>query len=281
MTDMSTQQHSSDSTTQKETVRPLRANCWNEKRKKMFRRVLRLKKEALFTVGTCGVLCGAAYFAPPFDWSVVRNTLGRDAVPLTIIGANVAVFALWRVPRLVPVLERHFLSGVNRPVHTLVTSTFSHIGGLHLFFNMYALYSMKDEFSRFPGVFVPLYLAGGIFGSFVSVAWKAAIGTAGASLGASGSVMACVGFLAFLNSNLRWGVPFIPPEVFSMSGYHILGIITGVSVLGMVFRGRFLGGFDHAGHLGALWFGPAFLFGLAEVQKRKTKARINRFRQRS
>lgn len=67
-----------------------------------------------------------------------------------IIGLNAVVFGLWRLGglgvargRLEAFMARNFLhSPASGRTYTMLTSTFSHRGGLHFLFNNIALWSM-------------------------------------------------------------------------------------------------------------------------------------------
>jgi membrane associated rhomboid family serine protease len=75
--------------------------------------------------------------------------------------ANTAVFLTWkfgmRSPRVGKFMSRHFTESLHSTIkrkrfHTLFTSTFSHVGGLHFFINMYALYNLAPPLSTSPRV---------------------------------------------------------------------------------------------------------------------------------
>lgn len=100
---------------------------------------------------------------------------------------NLAVFTLWRVPRLKPAMLKYFCANpAGRAVcWPMFLSTFSHYSLFHLFANMYVLHSFSGAVNSLGREqFVGLYLAAGVISSFTSYAYKIATLQPGFSLGA-------------------------------------------------------------------------------------------------
>jgi rhomboid-like protein len=95
-----------------------------------------------------------------------------DRVFLPICLANVAVFAAWRVPALLPFMSRYFAANPANPSICLpmLLSAFSHFGFLHLAANMYVLHSFMGPILNILGKeqFVGLYLSAGVISSLAS-----------------------------------------------------------------------------------------------------------------
>lgn len=93
-----------------------------------------------------------------------------DGVVLMLIGANVAVFMLWRLAD--PMFMRnHFMISLDNfksgRLHTLLTSAFSHAEADHLFTNMIGLYFFGTSIANMfgPAFLLKLYIAGALAGS--------------------------------------------------------------------------------------------------------------------
>lgn len=180
----------------------------------------------------------------------------------TLIGINVAVYALWHTwgvdhPQ---VMVDQFLVAPQEALHrpwTLLTSAFSHIDPGHLLFNMLALYVFGAPVMMVIGErrFVGLYVVGGLLGSVGHVLWGLATGQDAPALGASGAVMAVA---------VPFGVWF--PRQVLLLGFFIpvpawLAVILfiGLDVLGL-FGSSPLDGDQavaHAAHLGGAVAGLA------------------------
>ena len=65
--------------------------------------------------------------------------------------------------------------------------------------------------------FIAMYLSGGVFSSLASMAFKVMMRTPGASIGASGAIMALLGYFCTTHPNAQLGIVFIPGLVFSAS----------------------------------------------------------------
>lgn len=107
-----------------------------------------------------------------FD-SFIRNL--KYPIYVYLIGANIFVFFLWNTP----ILSRYFmmnnftLSSENLHqgrFHTILTHAFSHLGAIHLGFNMITLYFFGSFIERSFGskLLLQLYLAGAVMGALFS-----------------------------------------------------------------------------------------------------------------
>lgn len=119
----------------------------------------------------------------------------------------------------------------------IVTSMFIHIGFLHLFMNMLALYYLGNVIERIYGStrFMIIYFLGGIGGGLSSFAF-----TTNVSAGASGAIFGLFGAILFFGL-------FYKTLFFKTMGYNILFLI-GFNVL----IGFTVPMIDNAAHLGGL-----------------------------
>jgi membrane associated rhomboid family serine protease len=133
-----------------------------------------------------------------------------------------------------------------------VTSTFVHIGVLHLLFNMYALYCIgefsEQIFGRFG--FTVLYLLAGVGGSLTSLFWNPRL----VSAGASGAIFGLYrGLLAYLLLERR----SMPGRRFASLTASTVGFLA----FNLIQRGE---GIDMSAHIGGLVTG--FFVGLLLTQ---------------
>ncbi|KAF8766246.1 hypothetical protein HU200_007757 [Digitaria exilis] len=91
------------------------------------------------TGGSVWQFVSSTYLKPWAYWLRMRP----DGMVLTLIGANVTVFMLWRVADQ-GFMRRHFTNSLDNfksgRLHTLLTSAFTHIETSQLFSNMIGLY---------------------------------------------------------------------------------------------------------------------------------------------
>ncbi|KAF7278317.1 hypothetical protein GWI33_008534 [Rhynchophorus ferrugineus] len=148
---------------------------------------------------------------------------------MPICAFNILVFAAWRIPRFQPFMLNYFASNPASPNQCLpmILSTFSHYSGFHLLANMYVLHSFSTGAVHSLGKeqFLALYLSSGVISSFTSYFYKIVTKQPGLSLGASGAIMAVLGYV---------------------SGAAIKFIV-GLDTAGVLLGWKF---FDHAAHLG-------------------------------
>ncbi|KAJ0963513.1 hypothetical protein J5N97_028635 [Dioscorea zingiberensis] len=143
-----------------------------------------------------------------------------DGVVLSLIGANVAVYFLWRVadPTF---MRKHFMISLDNfksgRLHTLITSAFSHSDLDHLFTNMIGLYFFGTSISRLfgPEFLLKLYIAGALGGSIFFLVHKAL--TASSSEGLQrwrNSRIAGLGASAAVNSIILLDIFLFPKNVY-------------------------------------------------------------------
>ncbi|XP_045201500.1 presenilins-associated rhomboid-like protein, mitochondrial [Mercenaria mercenaria] len=174
-----------------------------------------------------------------------------------IVAANVAIFMLWKVPRLYPVMSRYFLCMPTR-AHSVLASTlsaFSHTAGFHVFANMYVLWSFSAPLCSTLGKeqFLAVYLAGGTAAGLTSSVYRVMSGKMIPSLGASGAILSLIAIVCLQFPDARISIAFVDqiiPHSFSAKS-AIIGLII-LDCVGIARGWRFL---DHAGHLGGVLFG--------------------------
>jgi rhomboid protease GluP len=197
---------------------------------------------------------GSEVPAPSFYELLVRAT-PRFFVTPALITANVAYFVVAIVYGVSPIEPdpRHVLDlgGLYGPLvfegewWRILSATFVHIGFLHLFFNMWCLWSLGNAAERMFGnfTFLVIYLLSGIGGCLASLAWR----PAGLSAGASGAVFGIAGALV---SMLYFGHILVPRRVVR-DLLSSLTFFVGFNLL----LGSLLIGIDNAGHIGGLVVG--------------------------
>ena len=182
-----------------------------------------------------------------------------------IIAINTVIFAAWQLPN--PAIQRfmtkHFLHSHDSPLHTMVTSIFSHKSIAHLGFNMLALYSFGPLSFKFlerqndsvEGTamykWLSLYLSAGCLSNLASItATKYLSRSLIPSLGASGAVYSTLVMSAYAYPDINVNLIFLPFFSFPIST-GVLAMV-GVDTVGLLARWKFL---DHAAHLGGAAFG--------------------------
>ncbi|KAI0227951.1 Presenilins-associated rhomboid-like protein, mitochondrial [Lamellibrachia satsuma] len=185
---------------------------------------------------------------------------GRKVVA-SIIAANTAVFLMWRVQRWQHLMLKWFTSNPMSaaPCTSMLLSSFSHYSLMHLFVNMYVLWSFAPTITQLlgPEQFAAMYISAGVASSFTSYIHRAAIRSLVPSVGASGAIMAVLGAVCYYYPQAQLSVAFIGdiiPHSFSASS-AMYGMIA-FDTLGILLRWRF---FDHAAHLGGIFFGIWYL----------------------
>lgn len=188
------------------------------------------------------------------DWRRQLNEWWNGLSPgekvfIPICFANILVFAAWRIPRFQPTMLNYFCSnpGSKSVCWPMLLSTFSHYSAIHLFANMYVLHSFSTGAVATLGKeqFLGLYLSAGVISSFTSYLYKTVTKQAGFSLGASGAIMAILGYVCTQYPDTKLGIIFLPILVFSAGS--AIKVIVGLDLAGVVLGWRI---FDHAAHLG-------------------------------
>lgn len=171
-----------------------------------------------------------------------------------ILGLNVLVFGLWRIPQLQPMMVKYFASNpaAKAVCWPMFLSTFSHYSLLHLAANMYVLHSFSHAAVATLGreQFLGLYLSAGVIASFASHIFKTIVAQPGLSLGASGAIMAILGYVCTQYPDTQLSVVFLPMYTFSAGA--AIKVIMGIDLAGVLLGWRI---FDHAAHLGGALFG--------------------------
>ncbi len=137
----------------------------------------------------------------------------------------------------------------------LLTSMFIHIGIIHLFFNLYALFILGKSVECFFGKidFLVIYFISGLWGSLFSYAFNNSI-----SAGASGAVFGLIGALISFFA--------INKEMFGKSGKQTLISTIFIAVLNLVI-GFSTSGIDNYAHIGGLLGGLSLGVGLTPRYK--------------
>jgi len=188
----------------------------------------------------------------------------RSYVTPAIIACNVAVFAvmvLSGVSPLQPTVEDLITWGADFGPKTLngqwwrlLSSTFIHIGLIHLLCNLWAFLVVGHLVERLVGNvgFLTLYLISGLFGSLASVFFQPFV----VSAGASGAIFGVYGALVGIMIRRRDTVPGKALQELRASGTAFVGY--------NLIYGFFMPQVDVAAHLGGLAAG--FFCGLALSQ---------------
>ncbi|XP_075217505.1 presenilins-associated rhomboid-like protein, mitochondrial isoform X1 [Lycorma delicatula] len=153
-----------------------------------------------------------------------------------------------------PIINFFFSAALCWP---LVLSTFSHYSFLHLAANMYVLHSFSEGTVAALGKeqFVGLYMAAGCISSLTSLLYKSVFGVSGLSLGASGAIMAIIGYVCTAYPDTDMSLIFLPFVHFK--AHHAIKAIMTLDAAGILFKWQF---FDHAAHLGGAIVGIGWYY---------------------
>ncbi|XP_037075844.1 presenilins-associated rhomboid-like protein, mitochondrial [Pollicipes pollicipes] len=187
--------------------------------------------------------------------------------PLCLL--NVVVFLAWKVPAFSPTMLRYFASTPASPWFRLpmLLSGFSHYSFTHLAVNMFVLHSFSTGAVAMLGKeqFLGLYLSGALVSSLGSYLYKMFVFTPAVSMGASGAIMAVLGFVCTESPDSRLAIIFLP--MFTFTAGTAIKAVMAFDTLGAVLRWNF---FDHAAHLGGALFGVYWsLYGRQQVWERR------------
>jgi membrane associated rhomboid family serine protease len=182
---------------------------------------------------------------------------------LSLILLNGLVYLAWKSrPGGPPFMWRHFACSLESlyagRTHTLLTSSISHMGFLHLLGNMFLLANFGLDVCKVlgPSRFLTLYAGGAFLSSAMSLLYKRLRLSGAVSIGASGSVMAVLVMFAMLfprSSLYVMGIKMTAQEA------CLLWVL--FDVIGVV--GRF-GYIDFAAHLGGAIFGYLYFVYIEE-----------------
>jgi len=181
---------------------------------------------------------------------------------------------MWQLaPFMKPDFMRNWFmhSTLNNRMLPMLTSCFSHSTPGHILFNMFALYTFGQTVYVSAGMeqMIAIYIAGGVFSSWVSHMFKLAVRDYHPSLGASGSVFAFVALTTYVHPNAELSIIFLP--FFSFYAKTLFPVLVGFDAIGCVGRATrlFSLGLDHAAHLGGAAFGWYYTKYLKDKRDRK------------
>lgn len=248
-----------------------------------------LAKHFLMTVTICG--CS---FAGAIVWDHVQVARGVRRIPTLyvvrykgvqisfakmfgyIFVANSIVFAMWRIPRLLPFMQRYFLSSPCKEQSMLggFLHSFSHENFLHFFVNMYVLWSFSNALAPTFGNshFLALYCSGAAVSNYLSLATKVLRRIPNPSLGASGALCAVIGVVGCAFPDSQFSIAFVD-QIYPHSFSAKTGILALISfdTLGVLLRWKT---FDHAAHLGGTLFGIFYVTYGADLVRKSSKTII-------
>ena len=215
------------------------------------------------TVVTLAILGLSALFAQNYHPPPRKARLWPDVPPaaatiFALIGVNVAIFLLWRIPPAWHVLNRQFTLIPAVPYcSSIILNVFSHQSFAHLVTNMAVLWfvgtRLHNDIGR--GNFLAIFFACGAFSSYISLSshvFRSIFYTS--SLGASGAICGIIATWLSLDSNK---VVFfkVLPDWAGWTPIGILGFMIAIDVFGLT-RGLRVPeaakkvGVDHLAHLG-------------------------------
>ena len=203
----------------------------------------------------------AQYYSPPSR----RARLWPDIPPaaatvFAMMGANVTVFLLWRIPQMWHFMNRWFVLTPALPFSfTLVGNIISHQSFMHLLSNMAMLWfvgaGLHNEIGR--GNFLAVFFTCGAVSSYVSLSYHVSRSIySTCSLGASGAVCGLLATWLSLDSQRSLSFMVLPDWFSGWTPYSILGIMIAIDILGAIRALRISGGggekirVDHIAHLG-------------------------------
>jgi membrane associated rhomboid family serine protease len=177
-----------------------------------------------------------------------------------------------------------FLQGKN--VWTLFTHFFMHGGLLHLFINMFVLFSLGGMMEKIIGTkrYVGFYLLSGLFAGLLFVLLAGLFGDSSlgarifgevgiSAVGASGAIFAIAGLFVVLLPNVRFSIIFFP--FFSLPGYIMVPLVLVVTWIASSAGGLPIG---NVAHFGGFLAGLGYGFYLKNKYKNKIKVIRKYFR---
>ena len=204
---------------------------------------------------------------------------------LAIITFNIGIHLAWKralhnKELYHKMLRWWALRNSSHPI-TLLTSTMSHSSTLHLFINMYCLWTFLPIMDGSFGAArtVAIFFTGCVCSSYVNVLYKMVRGIAIPSLGASGGILAVVTAITAVFPDRK--LTFIIPIISFDASIGVLGL-TAFSLFGL-FYSKFLPTIDHMAHLAGIGYGYAwhkYIHNIYLAQARKVKSKWRQFRER-
>lgn len=212
-----------------------------------------------------------------------------------IIVACGAVFLMSRYLRPELMIGHFACSWSNVMVHkryyTLLTSAFTHFGGMHLLFNMVTLWGIAQPVLMTLGVgeFMAFFVASSIFSSLTQLAYDRFLSRPGCRamalmrphVGASGALLAVFGFIVAVWPENGYNIMFIPVR---WSAESLALVLAAFDVGGMLIKtllGQHRGfAIGHACHFGGLVFGYAYAQLVAKLHNPyvQQKLKLNEWR---
>jgi len=183
-------------------------------------------------------------------------------ITIFLILLNVLIYILMLSPNIYSSIignfANHYLEVQSGEFYRLLTAMFLHANSIHLFFNMYVLYTIGPEIEKYYGKFkfFIIYIVSGIFGSLFSCLFTDAY-----SIGASGAIFGLFGSLLYFGYNYRA----------TLDGYLRGQIIPLIFI--NILIGLIVPGIDLAAHIGGL-IGGTFI-SVALGLKRQNKSNRN------
>lgn len=192
----------------------------------------------------------------------------KPYVTYGIIALNIIVFILmyifgngsYDVNTLIDFGALHSSLVKEGDIYRLLTCSFIHIGLLHLFFNMYALYIIGPQLESFYGKvkYLIIYLFSAVMGSLFSCLF-----TNGVSAGASGAIFGLFGALLYFGYHYR---------------VYLGSVIRSQIIPLLIFNfalGFMLSGIDVSSHIGGLIGGILMSMTLGVKYKSSNSEKIN------
>lgn len=190
----------------------------------------------------------------------IRSIISTQELVYSIVGLNLAVLVLWRIPRYTQTMYNHFslsVGGIMQGrLHTLVTSVFSHSSPIHLGFNTFVqLTTLSVLFHQLkPDEYATVFMVSGLTASFGSLIFKFLARQAIPSVGVSGALFGLFSWMC-ISSHQEMFTTFFD---LTFSGLEFLKIITGLEIFLLCLNfvpviGPRMPRIDHVAHLsGAL-----------------------------
>ncbi|KAK5162610.1 hypothetical protein LTR04_003285 [Oleoguttula sp. CCFEE 6159] len=200
------------------------------------------------------VTIASQYYEPPSRAArLFPGTPPAAATIFTLIGINLTVFCLWRIPPLWRFMNTYFyvVPGYPRAL-SMVGAMFSHQSFTHLALNMGVLWFIGTRLHEDVGRanFVAIYLASGVVGSLASLSFFVALRAwAVYSLGSSGAGCGIVAALCLINPRQNLTPIFLPDVSIPISTTTLLALLVAGDVILLARRGV-KSNIDHVGHIG-------------------------------
>ncbi len=220
-----------------------------------------------------------------------RRRFPSFSVTNWVILVNVVVFSIFSIllsqnpdyVKYVAIQPSYFFQG--KYLWTLVTNMFMHGSVLHLFVNMFVLFSLGGLCERIIGGkrYLWFYLAAGVVSGLFFVVLSYLFGSTDIgraifgspdvfAVGASGAIFGIAALFMILTPKLRFSIIFLP--FFSLPAYImiplVLFVMWGVSS-SVAFAVGAQGGIGNTAHFGGFLAGVVYGLYLKSKYKRKTK----------